>query len=65
MRARCYKNKIVFSDIMNEALQETVLNPVEASGVTATKEDFGTKVTITGTPAQLTKYQELYNAQLS
>jgi len=62
MRTRVTVSKITFTGIANESQLEQVLTPAEESGCQVDQQDAHTKVIVTGTPEQIAKYIELYNA---
>jgi hypothetical protein len=62
MKAKYNKTNITFTGISNESQLEDVTMTAERAECKHEVSDYSTKVVVTGTPDQLKKFINLYNA---
>lgn len=61
MRATVTKTGITFTHILNESLHEQVSQTAKAAGAAVVFSNYSTKARVTGSPAVLAKFIELWN----
>jgi len=63
MNVRLNKKSIVFTDIMNSSLLDSIQGCVAIAKCNVEMSDFSTKAKVTGTQAQLSSFINAYNGE--
>lgn len=65
MKIRTTKTKVVFKDVLNESLLDTIATAFhQVKGLKSHSEDFGTTQAVEGTPEQIEQFIKAYDKEV-